>query len=115
MSKIFPVVAEGQPNIFSDVVSEGDVIRYEFDFTAWQEDNSTITSASWVVESGDVAVSGQALSSGVLSALITAANAGRALVSVLASTANEKKKVWLDLRIADPNCFIVDDYGFSYG
>lgn len=112
MSTTFTVPARAIKDVHNDNVSKGDANTYEFDFTAWQEDNSTITSVTWTVVSGSVSITNETLSSGVASALITFNNEGRALVSVLAETATEKKKVWLetyakDMRISS------DDYGFT--
>lgn len=114
MSTDFVVTARNNPNIFVDNVSKGDAVTYQFDFTPWQEDNSNITSVTWTVESGQAAVSGQALASGVASALLTFSEAGRNIISVLATTATQKKKVWLDVISRDQD-LIVNDYGVLIG
>lgn len=114
MSTAFTITAKGRPDIFSDNVSMGDEVTYSIDFTPWQEANHTITSATWTVEAGNAAVSGDALTSSVATAQVTFSDAGRSLISVLAATATEKKKIWLDLRATDRNCGVVD-YGALNG
>ena len=93
-------------------VSLGDVEPCEIDFRPWQEDNATITSATWTVESGNVAISGEALVSGLASALLTFASAGRSMISVLATTASAKKKVYLEVYAKDQR-LETDDYGVN--
>lgn len=110
MSTKFKVTARSKKNKFTDTVSITDAVTYEIDFSAWQEDNSTVTSVTWAVESGQAGISGEALASGVASALITFSEQGRNLISILATTATEKKKIWIEVYSKDyevePN-----DYG----
>ncbi len=113
MSMDFAVVAKGGKDIFTEHVSEGDAVTFNFDFTPWQEDNNTITGVTWTVESGDVAVSGETLTAGVASALLTFANAGKHLVSITAATGTETRKIWLEVCATDPQQ--VFDYGDDYG
>lgn len=110
MSTKFKVPAHVKKSKFIDVVSIDDAVRYEIDFTAWQEDNSAITGAVWAVEHGSVGVTEETLSNGVASALVTFNDQGRCLISILASTATEKKKVWLEIRAKDYE-FEAGDYG----
>lgn len=91
-------------------VSKGDAEAVRVDFTPWQEDNATITSATWTLESGSAAISGQALVAGVASALLTFSQAGRSIISILATTATAKKKVWLEVYARDQQ-LAADDYG----
>jgi hypothetical protein len=111
MTTSFIVTAKGAPDYFRDNVSKGDADTYSFDFTPWQEANHTITSATWTVESGNASVSGKVLASGVASALVTFTDPGRSLISILATTATEKKKAWLEV-VAKDQSVCVDDYGF---
>lgn len=111
MSTDFVVSAKSNPSKVSSNVCKGDAVTYEFDFTPWQEDNSTITSVTWTLESGSAAISNKVLTSGVATALVTFTDAGRNIISVLAATATEKKKVFLDVTARDQQ-LIADDYGF---
>lgn len=113
MATEFYVTAENIPKRYYDITNKGDAVTYSFDFTPWQEDNHAITSVTWTVEAGNVAVSGQALTSGVATALLTFSDAGRSLVSILATTATEKKKVFLEVLARDQLQTFADDYGFG--
>jgi hypothetical protein len=97
MSKKYKIAAKGRKNKFADNLSLNDAESYEFDFSAWQEDNNTITSATWTVESGQVSITNEALASGVASALLTFSEQGKSLVSVLVDTGTEKKQIWLEV------------------
>lgn len=85
-----------------DRVAEGDVKKYQIDFSAWAEDNATLTGATWTVESGTVSVSNQSLSSNIATANITATGKGKALVSLSGTDGTLVKKVYLDLEIINP-------------
>lgn len=110
MSTDLVVTAKNNPQRFQANLSKGDAEAVEIDFRPWQEDNATITNVTWTLESGSAAISGQTLISGVASALLTFAEAGRSIVSILATTATAKKKVWLEVYARDQQ-LIVDDYG----
>lgn len=108
----FTLTTKTRVDTFRDVVSIGDAVTYQIDCTPWQEDNSAISSASWTVECGEAGISGQSLVSGVVSALITFSQSGKALISILLSTATQKKKIWLEVRAKDLNGS-ADDYGYG--
>lgn len=110
MSTDFVVSAKNNPTRLQSNVSKGDAELYTIDFTPWQEDNDTIISTTWTLESGDAAITGQSLVSGVASALVTFTNSGRNMVSVLATTATAKKKAWIEILARDQQ-LSVDDYG----
>lgn len=110
MTTRFYVPAKEAKTLHKDNVSKGDAETYEIDFTAWQEDNTTISSVTWTVESGSVSISGQTLTSGVASALLTFSHEGKQLVTVLADTGTEKKKIWLEIYATDRTIYD-GDYG----
>ncbi len=111
MAKDFILPVKTRFDTFRDNVSINDAETYRFNCTAWEEDNSEITSATWTVEYGQVAVSGAVVSSGVVSALLTFNSSGRSLVSILLNTATQKKKIWLEVYAKDKPNFAGDDYG----
>lgn len=112
MSTRYNITAKQPMDTFENVVSLNDVVEYEFDATGWEADNADITSATWTVESGSATVSGQAVTDGVVSALVTYNQAGRVLISVLLNTATVKKKLWLVANVKDRE-IMTDDYGFN--
>lgn len=109
MTTNFVVTAKQTSDQFFDVVSKGDTEKYQFDLTPWQEDNDTISSVTWTVESGQAAVSGQTFLSGVASALLSFPEDGRSFISVLATTPTVKKKLWLVAEARDVKLY-TDDY-----
>lgn len=99
--------------VFKDVVSVDDAKTYQIDFSAWADDNHNISSVVWSTESGDAAISGEALSSNVASALITFGSVGKNLIKVKGTTASsEVYVVWIEILAKDPTLDFVDDYGF---
>lgn len=112
MSTQFTLLSKTRIDRFIDNVSLDDAVTYEIDCTPWEDDNSEITSATWTVESGQAAISGQSLTDGVVSALLTFSQAGKALISILLNTTTEKKKVWLEVYAKDIQGDM-DDYGIS--
>lgn len=112
MSTKYKISARSRKNKFVDNVSFKDAVTYEIDFSAWEEDNNTITSVTWTVDYGQVSVSNESLSSGVASALLTFTEQGRNLVSVLADTGTEKKQIWLEIYAKDYE-YEPNDYGIQ--
>lgn len=112
MATEFYVTAENNPLKHFDVVNKGDAVTYSFDFRPWQEDNSNISSVTWTVEAGNAAVSGASQSSGLATALVTFSDAGKSLISILATTSSQKKKVYLEVLAKDQLLASTDDYGF---
>lgn len=112
MTTNFTLSAKHTADVFTDEVAIGDAVPYRIDATPWQEDNATITAATWTVESGNVSVSGAALSSGIASALLTFNEVGKNVVSILLTTATAKKKIFLTIIARDASIRYADsDYG----
>lgn len=112
MSTTFVVSAKNNPALYQLNVSKGDAEPVSVDFSPWEEDNATITSATWTLETGSAAISGTSLTNAVASALITFSDSGKNIISVLATTATAKKKVWLEF-LAKEQQLPADDYGVA--
>lgn len=112
MSVSFTLTTKTRVDEFKDTASINDAIVYEFDLTPWQEDNATIVSVDWALQSGNAAISDQALVAGVASALVTFNTRGRVIIALLISTATSVKKIWLEVRVKDIHMSMSDDYGF---
>ena len=99
---------------YTDVASKGDTVKYQFDFTGWQDDNDVITGITWTVESGQASLGTETLTAGVATVLVSFSEAGRSVISAVATTASGiTKKVWLALRCYDLN-LVFDDYWGYY-
>jgi len=112
MSVNFNLTSKTKVDVFKDNASVQDVTNYQIDCTAWQEDNDTITSAAWSIESGSASIASEAVTAGVVSARITFNQSGKVLLSVLISTATVKKKIWIEILVRDRDC-LADDYGMG--
>jgi len=114
MSTDFAVAAKNSPNIFRDnTPAKNDVVNYTIDFSAWAEDNDTIDSVTWTVESGQVGIDDQDLDDNIASANVTFNERGFACISIFAIGVNLKRKVFLYLNAKDPTYGTLDDYGIN--
>ena len=113
MPKTFHVTANNTPEVFRDVDKKGGIAVYKFDASSWAEEYGAITSAAWTVESGQAAVANEALASGVASAKVTFAEAGRSLIQVKLDTGTELVVVHLSVMAKDP-WVASEDYGFVH-
>lgn len=112
MATTFTLPSKTTFDVFTDVPSLGDIVTYSIDCSAWEDDNSTISSATWTVEAGNASVSNQSVLDGVLSALVNFTECGKVLISILVTTATQKKKIWLEAYVKDLNR-LTDDYGYE--
>jgi len=113
MATTFILPTKTRIDEFTDTVSEGDVTKYSFDCTPWQDDNETITAASWTCIAGAVSITNTLNTAGVVSANIGTNQAGTALITILLQTASGlTKKIWLYLRVKS-RLTSGDDYGLN--
>lgn len=98
MAKSFTVTANNNVEQYNAVQFEGGADTYSFDLTPWQEDNNTVTGVTWTLDSGQAAISGEDLTSGIASALITTAKDGTSVIKVTVATSTETKVLWLYVR-----------------
>jgi hypothetical protein len=110
--RTYVITSQNRKNKFNDRVSIDDAVQYQFDFRPWQEDNGDITGITFVAERGIVAVTNALNSAGLVTATLTFNDQGKALVSLLVTTATAKKKVWLEVYAKDYENE-PDDYGFA--
>lgn len=110
MAVEFVIPAKGDNRIYKDATYIGEANTYSFDFSPWAEDNNTVTGVTWTVDSGNGAISGEALSSNVATALVTTSTVGRTLIKVTATTGTEIYVAYLDILTKEPYN-TDDDYG----
>ena len=111
MSTNFYITSENNQQKFRDAVFKGSVVTYQFDFSQWAEENNTVSTVTWSVESGSATIAGQALSSNVASAQVTLPAVGGNLIKVVADTGTEKYVTFLEILAKDLD-EPLDDYGF---
>lgn len=108
----FVLPSKTRIDTFKDNVSIGDAVTYELDCTPWEADNNEIVSATWTIEAGYATISDEAVSDGIVSALVSFEQASKVLISILLTTSQQKKKLWLEVLAKDMK-YYPDDYGFS--
>ncbi len=86
--------------------SPGEAKIYSVDGTAVAAQKSTsVSTADWSVESGSAAVSGEALSSNVATALITTANEGCSVIKIKSALADGQIiNTYLKINTKEPDC-----------
>lgn len=90
---------------------KGDARQHSFDFGPWADDNGTVTTATWTVESGQATISGKTLASNVASAIITTPEADNGMITLSVTDGTHTKVVYIRYRCKDPQAVITDDYG----
>lgn len=117
MTFSFVVTNKGNPRQKYFNVEKGDQEQFQIDFRPWQDDNDTITSVTWKVESGMAGLGTQTFNGGIASAILAFPQAGRSIVSALAQTATRSKKMYLNIDAHDETLSIYMDgyYTLGYG
>lgn len=116
MTVSFTLATKTRNDMFRDNASINDVVKYEFDLTPWQDDNSQILSVDWSNTGGNSAgISGQTLNAGIASALVTFSQSGNTSLKLVITTATQKKTIWLKVKVADRSRdnYAGDDYGYG--
>lgn len=109
--KTFFISSENEVRKFFGEQGEGAKEKYALDFTQWADVNGAVTSVVWTVDSGNGAVSGEALASSVASAFLTTSDAGRTVMKVVATVSGGSiHTVYVDVLCRAQEA--VDDYGF---
>lgn len=109
MPTAYVVTSKDNPRQQYDTVTMTDTVEYSVDFTPWQDDNDPITAVTWKIESGQAGLGATTLNAGVSTALISFPQAGRCLISAIATTATRSKKFWLNIMSRDELTSIYDD------
>lgn len=97
----FIVPARNPLHSVTITAAQGDITRCEFDFAPWEEDNSTITSVTWVIKSGSVDISDKTLVDGLASAILSFQTVDVVNIEVTAVTATVKKVIRLKVRVGN--------------
>jgi len=111
----FVVTSKDNPRQQYDEVSKNDSVKYTIDFTPWQDDNDTVTSITWTLESGQASIGTPSTTAAVSSCVISFPQAGRSMISVLATTATLTKKYWMNIMAYDEKLSIYMDGYYTNG
>jgi hypothetical protein len=80
---------------------KGGAETINFDYTAWAEDNGTVTGVTVTVESGQAAISGEALTSNVKTFVVTTAQTGKTLLKLAATDGTNTDVKYLEIASKD--------------
>lgn len=110
--KTYNVTQQRQRDAQNVRLQVGDAETISLDFSPWSRVNGDIDSVTWTVKSGDISVSGTALSSNVASALFTASQRTRARVVAKATSGNQTLSYTFIIKVIEPIDLGTYDYGF---
>lgn len=88
----------------------GDVVTHRLDFNPWADDNGTVTSVTWTVESGSASIAGSALSSNTASTRVTTTDADSGIIKAVATDGTRSKAIYIYYVCKDPSATTIIDY-----
>lgn len=109
--KTYYVTSERRLEPIFREMPEGEAETIRFDLTPWEEDNGTVTTATWTVKSGQASVSGAALTSSIASALVTASQSGKSRIEVSFTDGTETTVRNIFIIAREPTLYRTIDYG----
>lgn len=107
------LAAKYQSTVYNVAMRKGESDVFSVDFSAPAQDDGDVSSAAWTVEAGDVTISDDSVTDNVVSATVTASEAGRNTVRVTTVMDNRTMVIDFDLRVNDPLTIDTDDYRTS--
>jgi len=87
-----------------------DIKKHSVDFSMWVDDNATVTSVTWTVESGSASISNESLTSNKSTITVTTTESGFSMLKAVATDGTHSEAVYIRLRARDPQEFPIDDY-----
>lgn len=92
---------------------KGQADTHSLDYSPWADDGGTVSACVISVESGQGAVSSEALTSNVKTFVLTTSELGSTMLKFTATAGNNTHIVYLRILVKDPRQ-AQDDYGFFY-
>ena len=91
---------------------KGDIKKHTFDFSSWVDDNGTVTSVTWTVESGQVTITSEALASNVNTLVLTTNEPGTSMIKGIATDGTHSEVIYVRIKTKDPQAlWVIPDYG----
>ena len=91
---------------------KGDMKKLSVDASSWADDNGTVSSAVWSVESGSVSIGTEALSSNVASIILTTSVADKAMIKLVITDGTHSEALYIRIVTKDPTVTArIPDYG----
>ena len=89
---------------------KGDVKSLDVDCSPWADDNGTVTTATWSVESGSASIGTEALASNVASMLLTTSVADSGVIKLVVTDGTHSEALYINYIVKDPQAYPTDDY-----
>jgi len=89
---------------------KGDIKKHSVDFSMWVDDNATVTSVTWTIESGQASITSESLSSNKSTIVVSTTESGFSMLKAVATDGTHGEAVYIELRARDPQTFFRDDY-----
>lgn len=106
-------IAEGtRQQVRRLLLFKGDVKSLSVDLSPWADDNGTVTTATWTVESGQAILSNKTLTSNVAACLVTTTEADSGMIKLVATDGTHSEAIYIRYVTKDPQAVATDDYGF---
>ena len=95
---------------------KGDAKALSVDCSPWKDDNGTVSTATWSVESGSASISSEALTSNVASCLLTTSSPGTSMIKLVVTDGTHSEAIYIKCKCKDPQTAfdVATDYGFVY-
>lgn len=103
----FYIMAETRIQVRKILHFKGDIKKHTFDFSSWVDDNGTVTSVTWTVESGQVSITSEALASNVNTLVLTTTEPGTSMLKGIATDGTHSETVYVRIKIKDPQALLV--------
>lgn len=101
MKRIIAYTRNNQPHRFRQFIDAKE--RYSIDLTKLEaETGDTISSVTWIVDSGAATVTGESLTSSVATADITTSQTGRQLIKASCVGSNGNYPIYISIKVNDP-------------
>lgn len=94
------------------VAFESGVETIKYDYSAWAEDNGTVTDVTISTEFGQASVGNESLASNVKTFTVTTAETGRTVLKLVATAGNNKDVQYLEVRSKKPYDDHIVEEGF---
>lgn len=107
----YTITANRNRQKFGLLAFEDQAQTVRVDFSPWSDDNGSVSTVTWTVDSGNAAISNEDLSSNVAEAVITTSDIGNSLIKLEATAGNNNEVVYILVHAKDFQA-IHWDYGY---
>lgn len=112
MALTYQITPKRRLKSINHVMQVGDAQNIRLDFASWVLANSAITSATWVLKSGDVSLGTPTTASNKTTCLITASQQTRARIVVKAVDGAQTISTTILIKVEEPKDLSTYDYGW---